>query len=125
MKPILIYDGHCNLCIGLIKLIETWNVSTSGTRVNLVPFQEAKKEIDEFSLDPKRMEKEIHFISMKREVLTGAKAVEALKEIFPLLSIGASFFGGATGSLLYQVIAENRVRFFGCSEACYVSKQTE
>ncbi|MCS6987937.1 MAG: DUF393 domain-containing protein [Chloroherpetonaceae bacterium] len=123
MKPILIYDGYCNLCISLVKTLETMNRGRDGDfKARFVPFQRAEKLIAEHRLNPDELKSAIHFISESGEVFKAGEAVAKLAEHFPMLKIGSGFFKTELGEKLYKLIAANRYGAFGCADECYVSE---
>jgi predicted DCC family thiol-disulfide oxidoreductase YuxK len=127
MKPTLIYDGYCNLCIQTVKMLESQNHTTTaagGTdfKVALVPFQRAGSLIETYNLNTESLKSALHFISPEGKVFKAGEALEQLAEYFPLLKLGSGFFTTALGASLYKRIAENRYGIFGCAEECYVSE---
>ncbi|MCS7211792.1 MAG: DUF393 domain-containing protein [Chloroherpetonaceae bacterium] len=124
-KPILLYDGICNLCIRLIRFLEPMNQSSEGGRVMFVPFQKAEEWIARFNLSPSALQATLHFIDRDGKVYVRGKAIEKLSEYFPLLRIGGAFFSTELGEALYKVVAQNRYEVFGCADECYVAQNPE
>ena len=123
-KPILIYDGHCNLCIRLIHWLEPLNQEGQEYRVELVPFQKADSLIVQFALKEEELKATLHFIDEQGQVYQRMAAIEKLSEKFPLLKLASPFWKAGFGDALYNAVAENRYKLFGCSETCYISEHT-
>jgi predicted DCC family thiol-disulfide oxidoreductase YuxK len=121
-KPILIYDGHCNLCIRLIRWLEPLNQEGQEYRVELVPFQKADSLIAQFALKEEELKATLHFIDEQGQVYQRMAAIEKLSEKFPLLKLASPFWKAGFGDALYNAVAENRYKLFGCSETCYISE---
>lgn len=122
-RPTLIYDGHCNLCIGFVKTVEPLNrIGDGSCRVALVPYQKADELIAEYHLDPKELQSAFHLIDESGNVFKAGKAIDKLAEIYPILKIGSGFFATELGEKFYALIAENRYSIFGCTDECYVSE---
>ena len=123
MKPILIYDGYCNLCINLIKTLEPQNRTNTGEfTMRFVPFQKADALIEEYGLKRDELKSALHFISESGEVFKAGEAVSKLGEYFPMLKIGSGFFKTELGEKFYKLIAANRYDVFGCADECYISE---
>lgn len=122
-RPTLIYDGHCNLCIGFVKTVEPINRTEDGDyRIALIPYQKADDLIAEFNLDPKELQSAFHLIDENGTIYKAGKAIDKLAGIYPLLKIGSGFFTTEIGEKFYAFIAENRYSIFGCTDECYVSE---
>lgn len=123
MKPILIYDGYCNLCINLIKTLELQNrINTGEFKMHFVPFQKADALIEQYGLKREELKSALHFISESGEVFKAGEAVSKLGEHFPMLKIGSGFFKTELGEKFYKLIAANRYGVFGCADECYISE---
>jgi predicted DCC family thiol-disulfide oxidoreductase YuxK len=123
MKPILIYDGYCNLCINLIRTLEPQNrTSEGGFKMCFMPFQKADALIEQYGLKREELKSALHFISKKGEVFKAGEAVGKLSESFPMLKVGSGFFKTELGEKFYKLIAANRYGIFGCADECYISE---
>ena len=123
MKPTLIYDGYCNLCINLIKTLEPQNrINTGEFKMHFVPFQKADALIEQYGLKREELKSALHFISESGEVFKAGEAVSKLGEHFPMLKIGSGFFKTELGEKFYKLIAANRYSVFGCADECYISE---
>jgi len=123
VKPTLIYDGYCNLCISLIKTLEPQNrINTGEFKMHFVPFQKADALIEQYGLKQEELKSALHFISESGEVFKAGEAVSKLGEHFPMLKIGSGFFKTELGEKFYKLIAANRYGVFGCADECYISE---
>ncbi len=123
MKPILIYDGYCNLCINLIKTLEPQNRTREGEfKMWFVPFQKADALIEQYALNREELKSALHFISEQGEVFKAGEAIGKLAEHFAMLKIGSGFFKTELGEKFYKLIAANRYGVFGCADECYISE---
>jgi predicted DCC family thiol-disulfide oxidoreductase YuxK len=123
VKPTLIYDGYCNLCINLIKTLEPQNRTNTGEfKMHFVPFQKADALIEQYGLKQEELKSALHFISESGEVFKAGEAVSKLGEYFPMLKIGSGFFKTELGEKFYKLIAANRYGVFGCADECYISE---
>ncbi len=123
MKPILIYDGYCNLCINLIKTLEPQNRTREGEfKMWFVPFQKADALIEQYALNREELKSALHFISEQGEVFKAGEAIGKLSEHFAMLKIGSGFFKTELGEKFYKLIAANRYGLFGCADECYISE---
>ncbi len=123
MKPILIYDGYCNLCINLIKTLEPQNRTSEGEfKMWFVPFQKADALIEQYGLNREELKSALHFISEQGEVFKAGEAIGKLAEHFAMLKIGSGFFKTELGEKFYKLIAANRYGVFGCADECYISE---
>lgn len=123
MKPILIYDGYCNLCINLIKTLEPQNRTGAGEfKMHFVPFQKADALIEQYGLKREELKSALHFISEEGKVFKAGDAVGKLGEHFSMLKIGSGFFKTELGEKFYKLIAANRYGVFGCADECYISE---
>jgi len=123
MKPVLIYDGYCNLCINLIKTLEPQNrLNTGEFKMYFVPFQKADALIERHGLKQEELKSALHLISESGEVFKAGEAISKLGEHFPMLKIGSGFFKTELGEKFYKLIAANRYGVFGCADECYISE---
>lgn len=126
----VIYDGNCNLCVTLVKLLE--QIEGSGHFV-YVPMQ------DEVALTQLGVSAEACEMGMLLIELTAAgeatgrrwQGSDAAEEIGRLLPMGAAFvqayrsMPGAkvTGDRTYAFIRDNRYQLFGKRDQTYRSPQ--
>jgi len=121
MKPVLIYDGHCNLCVGFVKTLETFHQNQQTEyAIDMIPYQHAQTYIECFHLSQEELEQAFHLITSEGKVYKAGAAIQKLAEIYPLLKIGSGFFATSLGESVYRMIAGNRYSVFGCQEECYL-----
>lgn len=118
MRPILLYDGHCNFCIQITRVLEKLNKK----RIKLIPFQSASEIIARYNFRELDLRSKIHLISSNGKIYQGGEAISELAKFFPQIKFFLSFFKTNIGKYLYNLISRNRYRIFGCSNACYISK---
>jgi len=122
-RPILIYDGHCNLCVNFIKTVEPFNDEGNGAfKVSFVPYQKADALIESYKLDREALKSAFHLIDANGSVFKAGQAVDKLADVYPILKLGSPFFMTPAGEALYGLIAQNRYSIFGCRDECYVSE---
>jgi predicted DCC family thiol-disulfide oxidoreductase YuxK len=117
-KPILIYDGICNLCTTVVRFL---NALDHGCRLQYIPSQELGERFrNRYGLTEARLQGQMHLF--RRGSVTGG--VTAIREICKLLTP----FGVVCNSLavppaqqVYDRIARSRYRLFGCRDTCYVA----
>jgi predicted DCC family thiol-disulfide oxidoreductase YuxK len=125
MKPVLLYDGYCNFCILIIRILELLNmVPFSAHKVGFVPLQSAGNYVKKYELKKEELYSKIHLIDEKGGVVKGNKAIARLGGYFPVIYPISALFGTKVGKVLYTVIAKNRHYILGCGDACYISRQT-
>ncbi|WP_041468506.1 thiol-disulfide oxidoreductase DCC family protein [Chloroherpeton thalassium] len=92
MQPILIYDGHCNLCVNFVKMVEPFNDEGKGRfKVRLVPYQKADELVTAFKLDKEALKSAFHLIDENGNVFKAGQAIDKLADIYPLLKFGSPF----------------------------------
>jgi len=123
-KAILLYDGYCNLCIQVIKILEFICYISPRYRKNLEikPFQKSNLIIKEYSLKKSYLREKIHLIDKDGSISKGSEAIYKLKNYFPLLKFLFLFFNTKIGKKLYSLISRNRYKIFGCNKYCYMPK---
>ncbi|PIO48350.1 MAG: hypothetical protein CMR00_05315 [[Chlorobium] sp. 445] len=124
-RPILLYDGYCNLCIRLVRWLETMNQDGEHYRMEFVPFQHADDLIAQFALKKEALRSSLHVIDEQGRVYQRSAAIEKLSEKFPLLKLTSPLWKVEFSDALYDTVAENRYKLFGCAEACYISAHRE
>lgn len=126
MKPVLLYDGYCNFCIKVIQILEFLNYfSFTGNKVVMVPLQSPGNYVKKYGLTRKELHSKIHLISEKGEIYKGNKAIRQLARYFPVIYPVALLFGTSAGRVIYDFIANNRHKFLGCGDNCYVSRHSK
>lgn len=118
MRPILLYDGHCNFCIQVIRVLEKINKK----KIKLVPLQSDLKIVSKYDLRGLDLQSKIHFISANGKIYRGNEAISEMSKFFPVIGYFLVFFRTQLGRHIYNLIAKNRYKIFGCSNSCYISK---
>ena len=114
----LVYDGNCNVCTRLIRLVERWD---SRGAIETVPFQNAEVTA-RFPWIPREAYAEaMQLVGPGGRTWQGAQAVEQLLTILPRGRLIAWIFRlpfvGRLADRFYRWFARNRYRF-GCGEHC-------
>lgn len=125
MRPVLLYDGYCNFCIRIAKILEILNIDSFSGRsiIDLIPFQSAVFAKEKYGLTNHELTSQIHLITSKGEILKGGEAIAGLGEYFPKFNFLFMIFKTSLGKSVYKIISRNRTRIFGCSKSCYISPQ--
>lgn len=126
MKAVLLYDGYCNFCIAIIRILEFVDskIYSEQSRVSRVPIQSASFFKHKYKLTSKELAAEIHLITPKGKVLKGEKALIKLGDYLPKLKLLFLIFSTPLGKSIYNLISRNRRKILGCSKNCYISSQT-
>jgi predicted DCC family thiol-disulfide oxidoreductase YuxK len=121
-RPILIFDGHCVLCSRFARFILKHDRSAV---FRLMPAQSALGQtlFQVLGLDPVRFETNV-LLNQGRAWFKS----EGTRRVFLALGFPWSVYGAVLRllprrllDLLYDLIARNRLRWFGVREQCYVS----
>jgi predicted DCC family thiol-disulfide oxidoreductase YuxK len=112
----VIYDGHCNLCVTLVRVLETVD---QGQRFQYVPMQEADA-LAQFGLTPADGEAGMIVIDLAQPSRRwqGSDAAEEIGRQMPLLQgfvMAYRALPGAksTGDQVYAYIRDHRYQLFG------------
>jgi len=121
MKPQLIYDGICNLCISAIRLLYALD---RKHHVEFVPYQELRAATRRhYALTGDLLQGRMHLITREGRLVSGPLAIrEVCGMIFPFHFI-CSVFVIPESQRVYDWIARHRYWIFGCRDTCYVIKQ--
>ncbi|MBW4658795.1 MAG: DUF393 domain-containing protein [Drouetiella hepatica Uher 2000/2452] len=120
----VIYDGNCNLCVNLVKLLETLD---RGERFLYTPMQD-QQILDRFGITPQDCE--LGMILLNAEApdqrWQGSDAAEEIGRLLPLGSIFISAYRTLPGmkwmgDRTYEQIRDNRYTLFGKRSATYQS----
>lgn len=118
MKPTLIYDAECRLCVGAKKVFEFWDFRG---KIEFLPFQQPAAKAWVPEVGPSGCLDAMRLVDPQGSVCEGA---EALRRLLPLLPAGRGaawilrlpgVFGLAEAA--YGWVARNRYRLFGRSHA--------
>lgn len=119
-KPVLFYDGYCNLCSGFVQFVM---VRDRASRVSYAPLQ--LPEVTQFlimhNIDTARLDTMV--CAVGEHVYTKSTAVIKILQYLPggwwmvrlLLAIPAPVRDWA-----YDAIGTRRLRWFGQREACFL-----
>jgi predicted DCC family thiol-disulfide oxidoreductase YuxK len=117
-SPILIFDGNCNLCNGLVKFIIKQD---NRGRILCVYLQSetGKSLIANFSIDPSDIDSAI-FISSEGLFLKSSAILHLFKELGGVwkLLYGFIIFPLFIRDSLYNLVARNRYKMFGRQVSC-------
>ena len=117
---ILLFDGHCRLCNGLVQLV--LKRDKQGTiKMAALQSPEGKTLLEKHGLQPEFADSMV-VISEGKLMLESDAAIKIGMELngFRLLSKFASIFPRFFRDVTYRFIARNRFRFFGKNEICYL-----
>ncbi len=121
MKPVLIYDGYCNMCVSFVKTLELYHKQSNTEHpIEMIPYQKAEDVINTYQLNRDELENAFHFITTDGHVFKAGAAIDQLANIYPILKLGSGFFTTQLGESVYSLIAQNRYSIFGCQDECYV-----
>ena len=117
---ILLFDGYCRLCNGLVQTILMRD--KQGTiKMAALQSPEGKAILEKHGLQPEFADSMV-VISEGKLMLESDAAIRIGRELngFRLLSKLAIIFPGFLRDATYRFIARNRFRFFGKNETCYL-----
>lgn len=116
-KPTVVFDGHCNFCIGWVKTIRQLDRKRI---LAYTPFQKAPVLMRLAELSESELRNKMHLITPAGSTF---HANEAIAEILHNLGVPrflTSLLINPVAASLYKFIANNRYRIFGCSDKCYI-----
>ena len=123
-KYYVIYDGNCNLCVSLVKLLEKLD---EGETFNYAAMQEAEV-LYSLGITEEDCQKGMILLSPRtpREKWQGSDAVEEIAKILPTGETFIKFYRllpgfKNMGDGLYRYIRDNRYSLFGKTGATYFS----
>ena len=117
---ILLFDGYCRLCNGLVQIV--LKRDKPGTiKMAALQSPEGKAILEKHGLQPEFADSMV-VISEGKLMLESDAAIRIGRELngFRLLSKLAIFFPSFFRDATYRFIARNRFRFFGKNETCYL-----
>ena len=120
----VIYDGNCNLCVSLVKLLEKLD---EGQTFHYAAMQEAEV-LASLGITEEDCQKGMILLSPEtpREKWQGSDAAEEIAKILPTGEIFINFYRllpgfKNMGDGLYRYIRDNRYSLFGKTGATYFS----
>ena len=121
--PILLFDGHCNLCNAWVRLIVSRD---TAKKILFAPLQSSvgRKMLEEHKIDVNYTDSLVFFEEEKFSVSSTAALriysyLDGWERNLQLLSVVPRPFRDA----LYHFIAKYRYKWFGRSEQCMVPTQ--
>ena len=120
----VIYDGNCNLCVSLVRLLETLD---QGQQFQYVPMQD-QVTLATFGITPEACEAGMILLDLDRreQRWQGSNAAEEIGRRLPLGYLFVQAYRnlpGAknTGDKVYEYIRDNRYAIFGKRDQQYTS----
>ncbi len=118
VRPALIYDGHCTLCLHSVALLRAWD---RAHVLDLVPFQDPALE-ERFPMLTRSMcERAVQLVAPDGRRWEGAQAIERALALLPRGGPLAWVFRlplvGPLADMIYGAVARNRMRF-QCGAHC-------
>ena len=120
----VIYDGNCNLCVSLVKLLETLD---RGERFLYTPMQD-QQTLDRFNISPQDCELGMILLNVEApdQRWQGSAAAEEIGHLLPLGRVFVSAYRALPGmkwigDRTYEQIRDNRYTLFGKRSTTYQS----
>jgi predicted DCC family thiol-disulfide oxidoreductase YuxK len=120
----VIYDGNCNLCVSLVKLLETLD---RGQRFTYTPMQD-QATLDRFNITPADCERGMILIDANApgQRWQGSAAAEEIGQILPMGAIFVNAYRSLPGlkqmgDRVYEQMRDNRYAWFGQRATTYRS----
>jgi predicted DCC family thiol-disulfide oxidoreductase YuxK len=124
MSYYVIYDGNCNLCVNLVKVLETLD---QGKQFQYMPMQD-QAGLEQFGITPKDCEMGMILIHAKMpgQRWQGSAAAEEIGRLLPMGSVFVDAYRAIpglkwSGDRLYEQVRDNRYAMFGKRSAIYQS----
>lgn len=124
MSHYVIYDGNCNLCVNLVKLLEELD---HGQQFQYMPMQD-HAGLERFGITSQDCEMGIILIyaEMPEQRWQGSAAAEEIGRLLPLGSVFVSAYRAIPGlkwggDRAYEHVRDNRYTFFGKRSTVYQS----
>ncbi|MGF1515214.1 MAG: thiol-disulfide oxidoreductase DCC family protein [Elainellaceae cyanobacterium] len=120
----VIYDGSCNLCVNLVKALETLD---QGQRFRYIPMQD-EVLIDRLDVTPQSCQLGMIVVDadQPQQRWQGSDAAEKIAQVLPLSQpIVAAYLAvpglKQAGDRLYEQVRDNRYQIFGKRSQVYRS----
>jgi predicted DCC family thiol-disulfide oxidoreductase YuxK len=117
---ILLFDGHCRLCNGLVQIV--LKRDKQGTiKMAALQSPEGKTLLEKHGMQSEFADSMV-VIAEGNVLLESDAAIRLGRELngFRLLSRLATLFPRFVRDATYRFVARNRLRFFGKKETCYL-----
>ena len=114
-KPLLVYDGICNLCIAAVRFVHSLD---RHELIRYVPYQLISSDTLN-TISPEDQE-QMHLILENGNVVSGSVAIsEICKLLFPITFL-CKILRTPFVQKLYTWTAKRRYRIFGYKHSCFV-----
>ncbi len=120
----VIYDSHCNLCVNLVRLLETVD---RGQRFQYLPMQD-QPGLAQYGITPQDCEAGMILIEQSNPTRRwqGSDAAEEIGRLLPLSQLLVDAYRslpGAkqTGDQVYSYVRDHRYQLFGKRDQPYAS----
>ncbi|MBD2463814.1 DUF393 domain-containing protein [Oscillatoria sp. FACHB-1407] len=118
----VVYDGNCNLCVNLVRLLETLD---RGERFQYTPMQD-EAMLDRLGITPEACEQGMILINadVPEQRWQGSAAAEEIGRLFPAADLAVAAYRAVPGlkmggDRLYEFIRDNRYAIFGKRGSTY------
>jgi predicted DCC family thiol-disulfide oxidoreductase YuxK len=116
-KPRLVYDGVCNLCVGVVKFL---NVVDHKHTIEYAAYQRLDSRfMKRYQLRVVELQGRMHLINCDGSLVRGAAAITAACRLLAPVTVICELFNTPIAKRLYDFIAGRRYRLFGCRDSCY------
>jgi len=116
-KPRLVYDGVCNLCVGVVKFL---NLIDRNHAIDYAAYQRLDAEtIKRFRLRVVDLQGRMHLIIGDGSLVKGAAAITEACRLLAPVSVICELSNTPFAKRLYDFIAARRYGLFGCRDSCY------
>ncbi|MFP4222051.1 MAG: thiol-disulfide oxidoreductase DCC family protein [Phormidium sp.] len=122
---LIIFDGNCNLCVTLVKLLESLD---HGDRFRYVPMQE-ERLLSQFDITPQGCELGMILLNPDnpQERWQGTAAAEEIGRRLPAGEVFVAAYRNLPGLKnlgdgIYDQVRDNRYDWFGRRDRTYVSQ---
>ena len=120
----VIYDGNCNLCVNLVRLLETFDC---GDRFQYSPMQD-KLTLDRFGITAEDCELGMILLNADapEQRWQGSDAAEEIGHLLPMGNVFVDAYRSlpgmkGAGDRVYEQIRDNRYTLFGKRASTYRS----
>lgn len=116
-RPLLIYDGVCNLCITAARLVHILDRYGS---VRFLPYQMISREKKaRYDLTSGNLQGQLHLVMQDGKVISGATAISEICGLLSPFGVVCQILATPPFQKLYGWLARRRYRIFGCRQSCY------
>ncbi|PHI20368.1 thiol-disulfide oxidoreductase [Lewinellaceae bacterium SD302] len=120
--PVLLFDGHCNLCNGAVQWV------LARDKEGVIRFASLQSEVgqrlqEQFKLDPAALDS-IVLVKNKQAYQKSTAALETAASMGGIYSVANVFkvVPAFIRNAVYDFVARNRYRWFGRSEECWLPR---